>query len=312
MLKSERGKEVKVTELCGLFGKTKQSYYKQKGITEQKRIDEQLVLALIKAKRKLWKKGSGRNLHSSLKEDFTKHNLKIGRDKFFDLLRENGLLIQGKQRKPKTTMSYHHFHKYPNLIRELKVTRVNQVIVTDITYLYLRESDSFAYLFLVTDLFSRKILGYNVSNNLSAKSGVKALRMALDNMSEIDDAIHHSDRGIQYCSHKYTKILKDNNIRISMTENSDPLENAVAERINKTIKEEFTEEKQISFSNYREAIITISQIIKFYNDERPHRSLDMYTPSIAYEINKELKRKWKTYYREYSTSNVKSILYLAE
>ena len=312
MLKTEKGKEVKITELCGLFGKTKQSYYKQKSRTEQKRIDDHLVLELIKAKRRLWKKGSGRNLHASLNGDFRKHNLKIGRDKFFDILRGNGLLIKEKQRRTKTTMSYHHFHKYSNLIKELKVTRVNQVIVTDITYLYLRESDSFAYLFLVTDLFSRKILGYNVSDNLSAKSGVKALRMALDNMSDIDDAIHHSNRGIQYCSHKYTKILKDNNIRISMTENSDPLENAVAERINKTIKEEFTEEKQISFSKFREAKITISQIIKFYNDERPHRSLDMYTPSMAYQINKELKRKWRSYYKDYSKSNDKSILYLTE
>jgi len=295
-----------------LFGKTKQSYYKQKSRTEKKRIDEQLFLELIKGKRTLWKKGSGRNLHASLKDDFQKHHLKIGRDKFFDLLRTNGLLIKEKHRRTTTTMSYHRFHKYPNLIRELPVTRVNQVIVTDITYLYLRGSDSFAYLFLVTDLFSRKILGYNVSDNLSAKSGVKALRMALKNMSNINDTIHHSDRGIQYCSHKYTEILKDNGIRISMTENSDPLENAVAERINKTIKEEFTEEKQISFNNYREAKITLSQIIKFYNDERPHRSLDMYTPSMAYQMNKELKRKWRSYYKDYSNSNDNSILYLVE
>jgi len=99
------------------------------------------------------------------------------------------------------------------------------------------------------------------------------------------------------------ELLKKKNIRISMTENSDPLENAVAERINKTIKEEFTEEKQISFSNFKEAKTVISQIIKFYNDERPHRSLEMYTPSVAYQINRELKRKWKSYYKNYSKIN---------
>ncbi len=123
--------------------------------------------------------------------------------------------------------------------------------------------------------------------------------------------IHHSDRGIQYCSHKYTKILKDKNIRISMTENSDPLENAVAERINKTLKEEFTEDKQISFSNFKEAKTSIKQIILFYNNERPHRSLEMFTPSLAYLMNIKLKRKWSAYYRNYSTKVDKDILSLS-
>lgn len=294
---------MRITDLTELLGYSKQAYYKKIKIKEKQDIQESLVLDLVKQKRKLWKKGSGRNLHAALKTEFNRHDVKMGRDKFFDLLRNNGLLIKKKHRRTRTTFSYHHFHKHPNLIRELEVTRVNQIIVTDITYLYLSGTNSFAYLFLVTDLFSRKVLGYNVSNNLSAKSGVKALRMALKNMSDTKDTIHHSDRGVQYCSHKYTKILKDNNIKISMTENSDPLENAVAERINKTLKEEFTTDKQISFSNYREARIIMSQIIKFYNDERPHRTLEMYTPTIAYQMNRKLKRKWKAYYKDYSTES---------
>ena len=302
---------MKITDLTELLGYSKQAYYKKIKTKEQQDIQVSLVLDLVKEKRKLWKKGSGRNLHAALKTEFSRHNVKMGRDKFFGLLRNNGLLIKKKHRRTRTTFSYHHFHKYPNLIRDLKIERVNQVIVTDITYLYLSKTDSFAYLFLVTDLFSRRILGYNVSDNLSAKSGVNALRMALRNMSDTKDTIHHSDRGIQYCSHKYTKILKDNNIRISMTENSDPLENAVAERINKTLKEEFTTEKQISFTNYRQAKIMMSQIIKFYNDERPHRSLEYYTPTIAYEMNKLLKRKWKAYYKDYSTESHKKMLYLS-
>ena len=297
-----------ISDLTELLGYSKQAYYKNIKIKERGDIQESLVLDLVKQKRELWKKGSGRNLHAALRTEFTRHNVKMGRDKFFDLLRDNGLLIKKKQRRTRTTFSYHHFHKYPNMIRELKIERVNQVIVTDITYLYLGGTDSFAYLFLVTDLFSRKVLGFNVSDNLSSKSGVKALRMALRNMSDTNNTIHHSDRGIQYCSHKYTKILKDNNIRISMTENSDPLENAVAERINKTLKEEFTTEKQISFTNYRQAKIMMSQFIKFYNDERPHRSLEMYTPSIAYEMNRKLKRKWKAYYKTNSTKIDISIL----
>lgn len=301
-----------VTELTELLGYRKQSYYKRIKLEEKKDITESLVISLVKQKRKLWKKGSGRNLHAALKEDFKRHNIKLGRDKFFRILRENGLLIKTKQKRTRTTFSYHHFHKYPNLIKELKVERVNQVIVTDITYLYLRSNDSYAYLFLVTDLFSRKILGFKVSDNLSANSAVEALIIALNNMNDIDDTIHHSDRGIQYCSYDYTGILKEYGIRISMTENSDPLENAVAERINKTVKEEFTEEKQISFSNFKEAEIMISQIVKFYNDERPHRSLEMFTPSMAYQMNRELKRKWKTYYTNYSKLMDNSVLFLAE
>jgi putative transposase len=303
---------VKVKELTELLGYKKQSFYKRIKLEEQRDIRESLVLSLVKEKRRLWKKGSGRNLHAALQEDFRLHKIKLGRDKFFDILRENKLLVKKKQRRTRTTFSYHHFHKYPNLIKELNVERVNQVIVSDITFLYLRDTDSFAYLFLVTDLFSRKVLGYKVSDNLSAKSGVEALKMALNSMSDLDDVIHHSDRGIQYCSHEYTGLLKQYGIRISMTENSDPLENAVAERINKTLKEEFTEEKQISFCNHRKAIIMISQIIKFYNDERPHRSLEMFTPSIAYEMNKVLKRKWKTYYTNYSEKDDKKILSFVE
>lgn len=290
---------MKVVELTELLGKSKQGYYKQINRTEQKEFQESLILEMVKEKRKLWKKGSGRNLHASLEEEFKQHGIKLGRDKFFDLLRRNGLLIKLRRRKTTTTNSYHQYHKYPNLIKDLEITRVNQVIVTDITYLYLRERDSFAYLYLVTDLFSRKILGFNISEDLRAFSAVKALKIATKNMSDIDDCIHHSDRGIQYCSKEYTTILHRKKIKISMTENSDPLENAVAERINKTVKEEFTEEKQISFTNFREAKIVMSQIVKFYNDERPHRTLEFYTPSIAYQMNRELKRKWKNYYKKY-------------
>jgi len=299
---------VKILDLTELLGYSKQSYYKQLKREDKKSLNEGLIVDLVLNKRKLWKKGSGRNLLACLQPEFKQHGISIGRDRFYDLLRKNNLLVKTKQRKSRTTNSYHHFHKYTNLIKGLKVTRVNQVIVSDITYLYLRESDSFAYLFLVTDLFSRKILGYNVSPDLSVKSAVKTLTMAFKSMSEVNDCIHHSDRGIQYCSNQYTELLKKTNVRISITENSDPLENSVAERINKTIKEEFTEDKQISFSNFNEAKTVISRIVNFYNNERPHRSLDMYTPRLAYQINRELKRKWKTYYKDYSNLDNISIL----
>lgn len=126
---------------------------------------------------------------------------------------------------------------------------------------------------------------------------MKALRMAVSNMSKTKGCIHHSDRGIQYCSHEYTKYLRKNEIRISMTETGDPLENPIAERINRTIKEEFTTAKRLSFTSFLEAKWKISTFVKFYNEKRPHRSIEMLTPSKAYKMNGELKRKWKAYYR---------------
>jgi putative transposase len=279
-----------------LFGKTKQGYYKQINRTEQTRMDELLILELINVKREIWKKGSGRNLHASLAEDFSKHKIKIGRDKFFELLRANGLLMSRKRRRTITTLSYHHYHTYPNIIKDIVVNKPNQVIVSDITYIWKKGTESFSYLFLMTDMYSRKILGYCISEDLKTKSAMKALRMAISNMSETKGSIHHSDRGIQYCSHEYTKYLRKNEMQISMTENGDPLENPIAERINRTIKEEFTNEKTLSFASFPEAMRKIPTFVKFYNEKRPHRSIEMLTPSMAYKMKGELKRKWKTYY----------------
>lgn len=279
-----------------MLGYSKQAFYKRIKTIEQEEFEEALVLDLIKEKRKIWKKGSGRNLHASLKEDFSTHGIKMGRDKFYELLRRNNLLNTRKRYKTRTTFSYHHFHKYPNLIKDIEPLRPNQVIVSDITYVWLREIENFSYLYLITDMYSRKILGYSLSEDLKASSAMKALRMAFGNMSSIKDCIHHSDRGIQYCSHQYTKQLKKKEMFISMTENGDPLENPIAERINRTIKEEFTEQRYLSFSNISEGKEKIRDWIKFYNEERPHRSIEMLTPSKAYQLNGKLKRMWKNYY----------------
>ena len=285
-----------IENLCGLLGYSKQAYYKRIRLTEKENFKEALIVSLIKEKRKLWKKGSGRNLHASLKEEFRAHNIKIGRDKFFALLGRNNLLSTKKRYKTRTTFSYHHFHKYPNLIKELAPIRPNQVIVSDITYIWLRETENFCYLFMITDMYSRKILGYSLSEDLKASSAVKTLNMAIGNMSSLEECIHHSDRGIQYCSYEYTKVLNKNQIFISMTESGDPLENPIAERLNRTIKEEFTEQKHLSFENISEGRSKIPKWITFYNEERPHRSIEMMTPSKAYLMNRELKRMWKNYY----------------
>jgi len=256
-----------------------------------------LIVGLIKQKRKIWKRGSGRNLWKALQAGFTEHKISIGRDKFFDLLRRNGLLVHYKKRRVKTTDSYHRYHKYPNVIKNLKPVKANEIWVSDITYLWLSETDCFCYLFLITDMYSRKIIGFCVHATLKATGAVKSLQMALQSTKAetVKGCIHHSDRGIQYCCDAYTLLLDKNDFTISMTEQSDPLENAIAERINKTIKEEFTDQKEISFTTIMAARKSINQFIDFYNNQRPHRSIDWLTPSAAYQREGELKRHWKMY-----------------
>ncbi len=279
-----------------MLGKAKQSYYKRLKTIENKTYKEELVVSLVKGKRKLWKKGSGRNLYYSLKPEFEKHKIKLGRDKFYEILRSNNLLMRRKQRRVRTTISYHRFHKYPNLIKDMEVNRPNKVILSDITYIWIEDQKCFAYLFLITDMYSRKILGYFLSEDMTTESSIKALEMALKEIKRPNGSIHHSDRGVQYCSHRYTKYLKRHKMLISMTENGDPKENAIAERLNGIIKGEFTLEKQISFRNFTEAKKEISKIIDFYNNQRPHRSIEMLSPDQAYKRQGKLKRMWKNYY----------------
>ena len=288
-----------IKEVCGLLGYTKQAYYKKINQLQKNSYREDLVVDLVRKKRKLWKRGSGRNLHTSLQEEFRAHNMKIGRDKFYSILRANGLLQPRKRKKARTTYSYHHFHKYPNLIKGLEPQGPNQIIVSDITYIWLKSTENYCYLFLTTDVYSRKILGYCLSENLKASSALETIKMAVRTIDASSNCIHHSDRGIQYCCNTYTEYLKRNRIKISMTENGDPMENPIAERINRTIKEEFTTEKALSFTNFEEAKKEISKIIRFYNESRPHRSIEMLTPNKAYSLEGKLKRKWKTYYKNY-------------
>jgi putative transposase len=280
-----------------MLGYTKQAYYKRQSLMEATFMNEELILELVERKRKIWKKGSGRNLFAALKTDFEEHSIKIGRDKFFDLLRVNNLLKTTKKRTARTTFSYHFFHKYPNMIKDKIPLKGGEIIVSDITYIWIKDIENFAYLFLTTDLYSRKIIGYCLSDSLKAKSALKALEMAMKQISR-EGCIHHSDRGIQYCCNDYTNLLVKNKMLISMTENGDPLENAVAERVNRTIKEEFTDEKTLCFESLKIGLKKIPEFVKFYNEEGPHRSIDMLTPQQAFTMTGELKKHWKNYYRK--------------
>jgi transposase InsO family protein len=217
-----------------------------------------------------------------------------GRDKLLSWLREEDLLVKTRQRRCSTTDSSHHYHKYTNLIRDFVPYRRNQLWVTDITYIQTLEG--FIYLNLITDAYSRKIIGWRLAPTLESKYSIEALNMAINSAEDnISGLIHHSDRGVQYCCFKYTDILKEKNINISMTESGDPLENAIAERVNGILKQEWI--NNLRFKDIEEANIFITDIIDFYNNERPHSSIDMLTPNTAHNLEGLLQRRWKNYYK---------------
>lgn len=202
----------------------------------------------------------------------------IGRDRLFRLLEKRGLLVRPAKNYRRTTNSYHHFHKFSNLIKDLTITESNRVFVSDITYLETQEG--FCYLALITDLYSRKIVGWDLSKSLSIEGCQRALRQALADVTKTENLIHHSDRGIQYCSKGYVEILQTRNIKISMTEENHCYENAIAERINGILKYEFL--LGIKHASFQATLRSTSEGIKIYNEVRPHCSLNYRTPAEVY------------------------------
>ena len=280
-----------IETLCTLFGKTRQAFYKKGNQVYQQEVNNDLIITLVKNIRDHQKRTGGRKLHYMVFQDLPPEQ-QMGRDKFFHLLRENNLLVKGKKYRVYTTDSSHWLHKYANLILELKVDRPNQLWVSDITYIHIK--NKFVYLFLITDAYSRKIIGWCLSDNIDASNAVKALQMALDQrMNKDQKLIHHSDRGVQYCSLKYVNCLNKNGIKISMSNNSDPYENAIAERVNGILKTEWLYDMELN--SIEEAKKAVKSIINIYNNERPHSSIEMLTPSQAHQMSGELKRLWKNY-----------------
>jgi putative transposase len=228
-----------------------------------------------------------RKLQYLIQEDLKNLGIKMGRDVLFDFLRAEHLLIRPKRSYIKTTNSKHWMKKYPNLLEHVRLSRPEQVWVSDITYI--KTDQGYRYLSLVTDAYSKKIMGYELSANLSTDGPLKALKMAFKARSTQSNLIHHSDRGLQYCSAEYIKCLTDHQISISMTQNGDPYENAVAERVNGILKYEFL--LVDGFTDENIAAKAIDQSIAIYNHERPHLSWNMLTPEKAHKQNGVL-RKW--------------------
>ena len=281
---------------CTLFGIDRQVYYrkiKRRLIKQDKAV---LVVKMIIEIRSQMPRIGSKKLYYLLNQDLKK--LKIGRDKFIDILRANHLLIVPKRSYHVTTNSHHRFRKYKNQLLDLQINKPEQVWVSDITYIGKREKP--CYLSLITDAYSKKIVGYNVSDNLNTESSLIALKLAVKQRRNKEmPLIHHSDRGLQYCSNEYQKILNENDIKPSMTQNSDPYENAVAERINGILKQEFHIDK------HNKDLPIMKQIIKetvaIYNEKRPHLSNHMLTPN---QMHQQSKLIIKTYKTKNSTKNV--------
>ena len=224
---------------------------------------------------------------------------RLGRCLLHNMLSANHLLVRKRKRRIQTTNSYHYLRKYPNLIREFVPTAPNQLWVSDITYWKITTGEHL-YISFITDAYSHKIVGYQVAETMEAVESIQALQMALSALGADShlNLTHHSDRGIQYCSHAYVKLLQDYDIKISMTENGDPLENAIAERINGIIKEEYLVNYQIY--NIKDAKELLKAVVDLYNSQRPHMSIGNFTPNCIHHSKMKIKKEklWKNYYRK--------------
>lgn len=234
---------------------------------------------LVCQERKLLPRLGTRKLYFKLQPALRGLGLKLGRDKLFACMREFGLLLRPKRRYVQTTMSNHHLRKYPNLVKGLRLTAPEQVWASDITYVKTRQGT--CYVNLVTDAFSRRIVGYAAAANMEAVSMGKALRMALKEKQTETDTIHHSDRGLQYCSAHYVGLATERGLRMSMTQDSDPYENALAERMNRTLKEEFGLGNTLD--DLQQVELLLKQAVELYNHHRPHLALMMRTPQQVHQ-----------------------------
>jgi putative transposase len=263
--------KVSLKTICEFFDHSRQAFYKRQKNALKTFLEEQLILSEIRRIRRILPKLGSRKLHLELKN----LGFKIGRDKLFRLLKRHNLLVKRSKRSSRTTYSNHWFTKYPNLIQGVSLTGPNQVFVSDITYL--KTDCGFVYLCLITDAFSRKIVGWDVSDSLSCEGALRALKMALKAVPHPEGLIHHSDRGVQYCCHDYVKLLNDHYVLISMTEENHCYENAIAERVNGILKQEFF--LNLTLPSLKVAKELVKNAILTYNSIRRHMSINYKTPN---------------------------------
>lgn len=271
-----------LSHCCRLFGISRQAIYKSQDRVKKRLKELSQVKLLVESIRRQMPRIGTRKLYYLLKNELVQLNIKMGRDALFDYLRSENLLIRPKKNYTRTTYSNHWLTKHPNMTKEMKPQSIEQVFVSDITYVNTKECTY--YLSLVTDAYSRKIMGYALSDDMKAESVAKALKMAIKQRKTNHLLIHHSDRGLQYCSSVYQKVLTDNQMVASMTDGYDCYQNALAERINGILKQEFL---IYTCNTGKELETLIKQSIDTYNNKRPHLSLNLKTPNFIHEKTEE-------------------------
>ena len=290
--------------LCRLLGVSKQAYFQRdEGVQLRRIAQEEFALSYILDVRKKDPGIGGSKLWYMYRRDF-RGNYPMGRDRFEKLIDRYSLKVRKRMRKPRTTDSRHGLPVYKNLIKDFIPTASNQLWVSDITYIPIWLSNGgycFCYLSLILDAYTEEIVGWSVGPTLDTEYPIRALQMALERIKDISreavKLIHHSDRGLQYASKRYVELLKEYHIRISMTEDGDPKENPQAERINNTMKNELL--KDMRFMSLVEVVAAVSAAAFFYNEERPHMSIDMMTPREAAKCTGELNKRWTSYRQEH-------------
>ena len=272
-----------ITQLCEKVGMSRQNYYKGHQKRNVWRVDADLIEELVKAERAAQPRLGGKKLYVVLKKRLEEANVRIGRDRFFKVLGEKGLLLDPLPKAPLTTNSRHYLPVFTNQFKGMKLTRPNEAWVSDITYI--RTDEGFLYLSLITDTYSRKIVGFHAGDTLETEGCLNALGKAVKELVDGQFPLHHSDRGSQYCSHLYTGRLRKHGLGISMTEENHCYENAKAERVNGILKQEYG--LGGTFRTKEHAIASVDQAVLLYNTRRPHLSLKYKTPE---EVHKELNK----------------------
>lgn len=269
-----------VFSACQAVGISRQSYYKGRKERQEQQVNESLIVELVKCERLIQPQIGTRKLYVILADKLQSSGIQIGRDRFFDVLRKHDLLINRRRRRgPQTTDSRHYFRKFPNLLKDRTLTGAHQAWVCDITYV--RTDEGFAYVSLVSDVWSHKIIGYQCSDHLDASGSINAVRMALRQLRAGCYPLHHSDRGIQYCCSDYMNCLQEHNIPVSMTEENHCYENAQAERLNGILKQEYGLGE--TFRTKQQVRDLLKEAVHLYNTRRPHISLNYQTPAKVHQ-----------------------------
>jgi len=268
-------KQATITGLCARVGMSRQNYYARRRYRQRRRVDEELVVDLVRRERRVQPRVGGRKLFHMLTDELRENGVLTGRDRFFEVLRKHGLLVKRKRGSMRTTDSRHALPVFSNLVAERETTAPNQIWVSDLTYI--RTEAGFVFGSVIMDRHSRKIVGSHVGYTLETEGCIAALEAALGSLPEDRFPIHHSDRGCQYCSHDYVKRLEARDLSISMTQEHHCAENAFAERVIGTLKQEY--ELDGTFRTKQQAVEAFKQAVHLYNTRRLHLSLGYRTPA---------------------------------